>query len=64
MVKKRTGDKRLPIKISVDAYEACRGYSVITGIPIVKVISEAVADWMNTTGVSRIESLQRKSLNN
>ena len=60
---KSKGDKRLPIKISSEAYEACRGYSVITGIPIVKVISEAVSDWMETTGVSRIESLQRKSLN-
>lgn len=54
--------KRESIKIPGDTYEKLRGYSEITGVPITKVISDCVADWMATTGVDRIESLQRKSL--
>ena len=50
-------DKRLPIKISAEAYGLLKHYSEVTGVPITKVITEAVQDWYEIIGITRIEKL-------
>jgi len=66
MVKARTklgGEKRLPIKISVEAYAALKAYSSMTGVSITRIISEMVPDWMETTGAVRLEVMMKRSIN-
>lgn len=56
-------DRRVPIKIDAVVYARLKDYSTITGVSITRTISEACEDWLETTGIVRIESLAPKERN-
>ena len=49
--------KHAPVTVDAATYEKLHAYSEITGIPLKRVFSEAVTDWMETVGAARLEVL-------
>jgi hypothetical protein len=48
------------VVLSEAAYRRLEGYARISGTPIECAASDAVAEWMNTTGDLVIEAIQKK----
>lgn len=47
----------VPVKVNREVYDKVKQYSTITGIPAARVISEALSDWLETTGEARLDAL-------
>jgi hypothetical protein len=48
------------VVLSEAAYRRLEGYARISGIPLECAVSDAVTEWMNTTGDLVIEAIQKK----
>lgn len=53
----------VPVRIEEKLYEAIKAYSDLTGVPVVRVVHEAVEDFVATTLQARLEALQTKKSN-
>jgi len=53
--------KRRPVQIDEATYNRLKAYSSATGIPISRVLADAVKDWMVTVGDARLSSLKSSS---
>lgn len=51
-------DKRVPVKIEPETHAALKTYSQLTGRTIVSLLAEAVKDWVDIVGKSRLEAIQ------
>jgi hypothetical protein len=53
---------RVPVLIDRDLYDVFKTYSEITGIPVVRVIREALTDYRETSLETRIEMIKMKTI--
>jgi len=53
----------VPVRIDDKLYEQIKAYSEVTGVPVVRVVHEAVEDFVSTTLQARLEALQTKKSN-
>lgn len=52
---------RACIQISKEIHDKFKSYSQLTGVPIVTAAEEALEDWFETTGRTRMEMLVAKA---
>lgn len=48
---------RVPVQIDAETYRLLKAYSEQTGVPVARVVSGALKDWLNTVGVARLAVL-------
>lgn len=51
-----------PVKISEEVYQKLDQYCESTGVPRVRVMEEALSDWLDTVGQARIEALSHLTM--
>ena len=51
----------IPVKVNRAVYDRVKHYSATTKVPAAQVITEAITDWLETTGEARLEALTRKT---
>lgn len=51
--------KRQPVPVDADIYETLRTYSKITGVPIARVVDQALRLHIETVITTRLETLQK-----
>jgi hypothetical protein len=49
----------VPVKVDRSVYDKVKHYTDCTGVPAARVISEAISDWLETTGEARLEALTK-----
>ena len=48
---------RVPVAIDRDVYDAFKAYSELTGVPVARIVREALRDFKETSLQARLESL-------
>jgi hypothetical protein len=61
---KSASSSAIPVRIEEKLYESIKAYSDLTGVPVVRVVHEAVEDFVATTLHARLEALQTKQPSN
>jgi len=51
---------RIPVPVDSNMHLQLKAYSDLTGVPIARVVREAVSDWLSTTGQARMETLTQE----
>jgi len=53
--------KRKSVLIDADLHKRLREYSAATGIPIARIVSRGLTDWLDTVGHQQLAALTKKS---
>ncbi len=53
--------KRQPVMIDADLYKRLQEYSAATGIPIARIVSRGLSDWLDTVGRERLDALMESA---
>ncbi len=48
--------KHIPVNVDAETYEPAKAYSAKTGVPITRVVAEAMRDWLETIGAARLKA--------
>ena len=48
--------KHIPVNVDAETYELAKAYSAKTGVPITRVVAEAMRDWLQTIGAARLKA--------
>ena len=48
--------KHVPVHIDAETYELAQAYSKKTGVPVTRVVAEAIRDWLETIGAARLKA--------
>ena len=54
---------RVPVLVDREMYDMFKAYSEITGVPVSRVIREALKDFAETSLDARMETLTKKTVN-
>jgi len=50
--------RHIPVMVDKVTYNAVKTFSEISGIPVTRVVAEAIKEWLTTTGAAKLAALQ------
>jgi hypothetical protein len=48
--------KHIPVHVDAETYELGKAYFEKTGVPVTRVVTEAMKDWLETIGAARLKA--------
>ena len=51
--------KHIPVNVDAETYELAKDYSEKTGVPVTRVVAEAIRDWLETIGAARLKAFAK-----